>query len=113
MDSKIDQTLTELNVSYAGKISVRKLAGAVNLSESRLQHLFKTETGTSIGQYVKNLRLQKARELLETTHLRIQEVYLAVGLNDASRFVREFKKAFGAAPKEYRTKFYAAEKTNK
>lgn len=113
MNSKIEQILAELNALYSSEISVGKLAQSINLSPSRIQHLFKSELGISINQYVKNLRLQKARELLETTHLRVQEVYLAIGFKDAARFTREFKKLFGTTPTEYRKNFRAAEKTNK
>jgi AraC family transcriptional regulator of arabinose operon len=113
MNSRIEQIISELNASYRSEISVDKLAQSVGLSPSRLQHLFKGETGMSIGQYVKNLRLQTARRLLETTYLRIQEVYLAVGINDASLFVREFKKTFGKTPTEYRKNFRIAEKSYK
>jgi two-component system response regulator YesN len=67
-----------------------------------LSTLFKTETGATAMQYLKALRMEKARELLDTTYLSVKEVAVQVGLNDTSHFVRDFKKAFGQTPTQYR-----------
>lgn len=58
----------------------------------------------SIGEYLKNLRMQKAGELLETTSLSVKEVGAAVGMLDQSHFVRAFKKSYGLTPSQYRDK---------
>ena len=58
----------------------------------------------SIGEYLKNLRMQKAGELLETTSLNVKEVAAAVGMRDQSHFVRAFKKSYGLTPSQYRDK---------
>lgn len=54
--------------------------------------------------YVHNLRMNKARELLETgdCFYRINEIGYQVGLPDGSHFARDLKKKFGATPTEYR-----------
>lgn len=64
--------------------AIEKMSVEVNMSASRLRQLFKKETGMPISEYVREKRLERARELLETTHLRVQEVGAAVGIHDQS-----------------------------
>lgn len=75
-----------------------ELAAEVNLSPSRLRALFKNATGQSFNCYVKHLRLEKAREMLGSTHLRITEIAARLGYEDVSHFIREFKRAFSMTP---------------
>ena len=85
--------------------SPARLAELVNLSPSRLHQLFKEETGVPPARYLRRLRMQRARELLETTHLSVKQVMAGVGLTDESHFVRDFKKTFGLTPAGYRRRF--------
>ena len=82
-----------------------RLAEAVNLSPSRLHQLFKRETGMPPARYLRLLRMQRARELLETTHLSVKQVMARVGVTDESHFVRDFKKSYGLTPARYRERF--------
>lgn len=88
--------------------TVEKLAAQIDVSASYLQRLFKTETGISPMSYVNNLRLDKARELLETGDwfYRISEISYQVGLPDISHFSRHFKRKFGVTPTEYRKQYW-------
>jgi AraC family transcriptional regulator of arabinose operon len=86
MDNRIEKILLEIETNFQRAPNIEKIARRLNISVSRFQHLFKKETGVSIKYYVKNLRLKKAGELLVLTHLRVKEVYSAVGINDASLF---------------------------
>ena len=85
--------------------SPAKLAALVNLSPSRLHQLFKAETGVPPARYLRQLRMRRARELLETTHLSVKQVIASVGLTDESHFVRDFKKTCGLTPARYRERF--------
>jgi AraC-like DNA-binding protein len=87
------------------KLPLKEMALATNLSSSHLSHLFKTETGTSPAKYVKSTRMNEARHLLETTLLSVKEITFRVGLIDESHFVRDFKKAYGLPPAQYRARF--------
>jgi transcriptional regulator GlxA family with amidase domain len=53
-------------------------------------------------QFLKTVRLQAARDLLETTFLSVKEVMARAGYNDPSHFVRDFEKMFGESPYRYR-----------
>jgi transcriptional regulator GlxA family with amidase domain len=83
-------------------LSTDELARHVNLSTSRLRHLFRSETGQSISQYRKMLRIQKAKELIETTFLSMKQVMLKAGIKDKGQFAREFRKVYGTRPIDYR-----------
>jgi AraC family transcriptional regulator of arabinose operon len=102
MDWRVQLILTLLEEDLRRTPSADELATKLNLSNSRLTHLFKAEVGCSLTQYLRDLRLRKARILLETTFLSIKETMMAVGMTDPSHFVRDFKKVSGHTPTEYR-----------
>jgi AraC-like DNA-binding protein len=78
------------------------LALELNLSESRLQHLFKQSTGVGLGHLLTEKRLLKAAELLAQTELRIKEIAAAVGYEHTSSFSRAFEQRFAQPPIAYR-----------
>ncbi len=82
--------------------SIHSLAVEFNLSSSRLEHLFKQQTGACLGQVLTERRLQQATYLLEHTNLRIKEIACAVGYEHTSSFDRAFERRFGYSPLLYR-----------
>jgi AraC-like DNA-binding protein len=84
------------------ELPLSKMAQLVNLSTPRLYYLFKAETGTSPARYLKSLRMGEAAMLLSNTFLSVKEIMARVGFSDASHFVRDFKRTFGATPTDYR-----------
>jgi transcriptional regulator GlxA family with amidase domain len=93
------------------EIPLAELANHVNLSPSRLRQLFKKEIGQTPAQYLNALRLEKAKEMLEDTFLSVKEIRFKVGAKDKSRFAKDFRKAYGLTPVQYREK-YLREKFN-
>jgi transcriptional regulator GlxA family with amidase domain len=83
------------------KLTAIEIAEAVRLSPSRLRELFKDETGTSLARYRRQLRLERAKHLLETTFLSVKEVAASVGLTSVGHFISDFKKAYLMTPSEY------------
>ena len=83
------------------KLGLPELAAAIALSPSRFSHLFKAQTGVSPAQYLRSIRLQKAKGLLEATHLSIKEVAGCVGL-DSSRLDKGFRELYGVTPSRHR-----------
>ena len=102
MDSRVRHTIRLLSRDLSRDVDIDALASSVELSASRLRHLFKDETGLTPAQYLKRLRLERARELMEGSFLRLKEVMPQVGINDESHFVRDFKKTHGLPPIKYR-----------
>jgi len=80
------------------------LAHLVNLSSSRLSHLFKAATGVSLQSFLSDVRLQKAAELLQSTDMPVKEISYQVGYRHAPSFVRAFRGKLGASPNDYRNR---------
>jgi transcriptional regulator GlxA family with amidase domain len=78
--------------------SADELAVRLKLSPSRLRHLFKEGVGVSLGQYLRRLRLLRARWLLETSGLTVTKALAEVGWADESHFRRDFKARFRLSP---------------
>jgi transcriptional regulator GlxA family with amidase domain len=74
----------------------------VNLSSSRLGHLFKLQMGVDLSHFLANERLKKAADLLRRTELSIKEIAATVGYHHSSSFDRGFQKKFGMAPADFR-----------
>ena len=85
-----------------GNILVDAIASAVYVSPSLLFKKMKVLTGLSPIDYVRLIRLKKARELLSDSRLSIADVREATGWNSPSYFSAQFKKMFGKTPREYR-----------
>ena len=71
-----------------------------------LQQLFKENIGTPPMTYLHDLRLEKARELLETTFNNITEILFEIRMPNDSHFTRDFKKKFGSSPMQYRKLYW-------
>jgi transcriptional regulator GlxA family with amidase domain len=82
--------------------SVEELARAVNLSPAHLTRLFRRETGRSPARFGRDLRLDHARQLLQTSFLTVKQIMAASGWNDPSHFCREFKRRHGQSPLAFR-----------
>ena len=103
MDRRVHAVISLMEGSLGQRISLDQLARSVNLSPWWLCHLFKTETGLSPLQYLKALRMNHAKTLLETTFLSVKQIMNEVGLSDPSHFVRDFKSTYGTSPATFRT----------
>jgi len=76
------------------------LARKMHLSESQIYRKLKAITGKSTAVFIRSVRLQKAKELLQTTDKSISEIAYEVGFNDPSWFSRAFREEFGYAPSD-------------
>jgi transcriptional regulator GlxA family with amidase domain len=105
VDQRVEKVLQVMRDDLSAELSLAGLAHSVNLSVWRLSHIFRSEVGMSPIQYLRILRIEKARHLLETSFLSVKEITHLVGLKDESHFVRDFKKAYGMSPTPYRVRF--------
>ena len=88
-----------------GELSLTEFAQSVNLSVWRLCHIFKSDVGMPPMRYLRVLRMERAKDLLESSFLSVKEIAYRVGLNDESHFVRDFKATYGSSPASYRSAF--------
>lgn len=93
---------TLIESSFNRDLSVSEMARFVDLSVSHLQHLFKNDLDQSPAQYVQALRLERARELLETSSLSVKQILIRIGVKDRSNFERRFKLVYKLTPVQYR-----------
>ena len=103
MDRRIQIVQSALANDFRREWTNGALSALVNLSPSRLRHLFKAETGKTPTQFLKAVRLKEAETLLCTTFLSVKEIMNRVGFLDESHFGHEFKKVYGLAPSKYRS----------
>ncbi|NQX60044.1 response regulator [Paenibacillus qinlingensis] len=87
---------------YGSSLKVSDLARKVGFAENYLSVLFKKETGVKIVDFLTQIRMQKARELLRNPSLKVYEISEMVGYTDANHFSKYFKKIEGLFPLEYR-----------
>lgn len=98
--AKVDRALKHMHATYRQKIDVETLASMANMSPSVFHRVFKHLTAKSPIQYLKSLRLSKARELLAARGCSVNEAAHQVGYESVSQFSREFKRAYGMTPKD-------------
>src|SRR3954470_15074043 len=101
-DPRIRFVLALMERHRATPLSIEELARAVNLSPAHLRRLFQRELGCSPARTSRELRLDHARHLLQTSFLTVKQVMAAAGWNDPSHFSREFKRRHGQAPRALR-----------
>lgn len=94
-----------MKADVRGELTLTEFAQSVNLSVWRLSHIFKSDVGMPPIKYLKLLRMERAKGLLESSFLSVKEIAFRVGLNDESHFVRDFKLTYGYSPTTYRAQF--------
>ena len=102
MDPRIDFVTDFIRHHYRQRLTLAEMASTVNLSRWRFSHLFKEYMGISPERFLTQVRLETARQLLETEFLTVKEVMNQVGMSDASFFARSFRAAYGITPGRYR-----------
>lgn len=87
---------------YAENIPLEKLGRVANLNPQYLSVVFRKETGQTISEYIRRLRMTAAQELLAATTMSITDVAFAVGYQDGRYFSRIFHQEFHQTPRQYR-----------
>lgn len=85
-------------------LSIAQIAAELGLSEGHLSHLFKKETGITVGSFLTRCRIQKAMTLLKQGKLKVYEVADRCGYRDITYFSGTFKKLTGLSPSEYQNR---------
>ncbi|MDR6878521.1 response regulator [Bacillus sp. 3255] len=87
---------------YAEPLPLQLVASQVHLNATYFSHLFKKETGRSFVDYLIELRMEKAKQLLANTDLKITEISGMIGYDLPNYFAKLFKQTTGLTPKDYR-----------
>ena len=97
--ARVAKAMNKMHQSYADGLTVQHLAEEANMSVSAFHSAFRKVTLESPLQYLKKVRLNKAKELIQLDGRRVNEAAHSVGYTSTSQFSREFKRHFNMTPK--------------
>ncbi len=101
-DERIKRMLTLIQEHYGEKITVENLACTAHISERECYRIFRNILGSTPGNFIEQIRLQKAQELLRYTNKSILEIALETGFGTSSYFCKLFKACHHITPNQYR-----------
>ena len=99
----IEQATAYIEMHYAESVDLNTVANAVFVTPAYLSLLFRQQLNITFSDYLNQVRIQHACELLKQPRLKIYQIALRVGYNDAKYFARTFKRMIGCTPQEYRS----------
>ena len=88
--------------NYSKALNLDEVSYFVNISPYYFSKIFKEGTGENFIEYLTNIRMEKAKELLNSTDYSMKEICAMVGYSDPNYFSRSFKKNVGVTPTEYK-----------
>ncbi|NOU86642.1 helix-turn-helix domain-containing protein [Paenibacillus sp. LMG 31460] len=101
-DPIIDVVTDYINAHLGDDITLDLLADKLSITGTYLSTYFKQKKGINFSEYINNVRMRKAQELLETTDLKVLDIASMVGYYSVNAFIRKFKKFTGIPPGEFR-----------
>jgi two-component system, response regulator YesN len=104
LSKEVAESLQFIQLNYGRDINLPQVAAHVKLSPNYLGNLFKKELQVNFIEYINELRIGKAKELLLGTYLKSYEIAERVGFTENTYFSKVFKKIVGASPNEFRKK---------
>ena len=87
---------------YDEDLNLEMLAEKVYLSSGYLSFIFKKETGMNLNRFIRVFRMEKAKELLCNTNMKVAQISEKVGFANVSYFCRSFREYYGSSPESYR-----------
>ena len=99
---EIQMIIQYISTHYGEALDLQTLSSLVFLSPRYLCTLFKREMNCGLNKYIKTFRMEKAKELLETTTMKIISIAIQVGYSNLSYFCQSFKEFYGDTPEKYR-----------
>ena len=108
-NSLINSAKNYIRKHYANKLTMVQAADYVHLNPSYFSKLFRSKTGVTFTDYLTNVRITQAKQLLLNTDDRICDICLNVGFSDNVTFNRAFWRVVGVSPTDYRNQFSFAE----
>lgn len=105
---RIKATVAWLNENYGSRVSISDMAERTLMSERNFLRRFRAEMGHTPHEYLSQIRLESARQLLVTTALPVDKIARHCGLFNGDHLRKHFLKRFGMSPAEYRTAHFNA-----
>lgn len=98
----MEKAIRYVNEHYADPLSIESVARIAMLSLSYFSYLFKAITGKTVVEYINDLRIRKALQLLQETNDLVVDICFNTGFKNVSHFNRTFKNQVGISPTQYR-----------
>lgn len=98
----IKQAKEYIDEHYQQELSLQQVSKEVAVSPQYFSKLFKEEIGVSFVEYLRNKRIEVAKEMLKAKTYSVKEICYEIGYNDPNYFSRLFKKLVGVSPTEYK-----------
>lgn len=92
----------DLEQNFSQPITLAETARKYYLNSAYLSRAFKKETGVNFNDYLKQIRMKKALELLMSTDLKLHEIALLVGYDNVNYFLKKFREVYGMTPSRYK-----------
>ena len=96
------KAMNYIRANYAGKITLDDIAKHVFLSRSYLSTVFKDDTGMSVTDFIKYIRIEKSKLFLLDNRIKLADIAALCGFEDQSYFTKVFRSEVGISPKKYR-----------
>lgn len=104
---EIERAIRYVMDNYSKDLTMAEVANSLSLNYSYFSLLFKGKTGMNFIDYLKTLRIEKAKELLRDTDYKIHEISGMVGYGNTKHFTTTFRAFTGTSPREYRDRVYS------
>ena len=95
-----------IDLHLHSRITLSELGEAVNYSPNHLNAVFRRETGLTLQQYIRKVKVEEAKRMLLYSRFSISEIAVFLAFSSPSHFDRVFREETGLAPKEYRNKSF-------
>lgn len=97
---RLDEVMKYIDAHYMEKLTVEEVASVANMSAGHFSKLFHKIMGQRYIDYIIQKRIQKAKEMLETTELTVVDIAMECGFNNIANFYRTYRKFYQKAPRE-------------
>jgi two-component system, response regulator YesN len=94
-----------MDANYNKEISLQEVAEIIGVSAAHLSRVVKKELGKNFTEYIVDLRMEKAKNMLELTNFKVMDISKTVGYDNPDYFSRIFKRQCGITPQDYRHRF--------
>lgn len=101
-NERIGKAVDYINSNYEKNLNMAMVSNYVSMNYSMFSKMFKEYTGKSFVEYLRELRIEKAKELLTQTPYKITEISERVGFENDKYFIKSFKAMLGVSPNQYR-----------
>ena len=98
----VQKAILHIDADITADLSLKNLSATLGVTPSYLSTLFKKEIGMPLTEYVNKHRTEKAKQLLLSSNLQVQQIAQSCGILDVNYFTKIFKKYTGKTPNEYR-----------